>query len=192
MQIQSIKSQNFMTVIAKKERQSSSATETSGISMKNNNDVYITGARNSDVSDKEATQKVMTPDMAAAFAEKYDVKNMTRNDYGRLLQELRDSGVISSKDYSVGFGGAVPYTAPDGVQMTMGSAGSTGLDEWPSGKDKADFTKLLRDCARYCIEFASKQEEDSDGEKVGHSLADSYNRLLEVFNQISRATQQNH
>lgn len=188
MHIQNISSQKVMAVIAGKERYSSSAVETTGISLKNNNDVYIAGAGNSDVYDKEQT-KVLTPDMAAAFAEKYDVKNMTRNDYGRLLQELRDSGVISSKDFSVGFGGAVPYTEPNGVQMTMGSVGSAGLDAWPTGKDKADFTKLLRDCARYCIEFASKQEEDSDGEKVGNSLSDSYNRLLEVFDQISRAAQ---
>ena len=191
MQIHHITPHKAMTVIAEKGRYSSSAVETAGISLKNNNDVYIAGAGDSDMYDKEQA-KVLTPDMAAAFAEKYDVKNMTRNDYGRLLQELRDSGVISSKDFSVGFGGAVPYTEPDGVQMTMGSAGSAGLDAWPSGKDKADFTKLLRDCARYCIEFASKQEEDSDGRKVGDSLSDSYNCLLEVFDQISRAAQRNH
>lgn len=191
MQIHHIPPQKAMAVIAEKGRYSSSAVETARISLKNNNDVYIAGAGDSDMYDKEQA-KVLTPDMAAAFAEKYDVKNMTRNDYGRLLQELRDSGVISSKDFSVGFGGAVPYTEPDGVQMTMGSAGSAGLDAWPSGKDKADFTKLLRDCARYCIEFASKQEEDSDGRKVGDSLSDSYNCLLEVFDQISRAAQRNH
>ena len=191
MHIQNISSQKVMAVIAGKERYSSSAVETAGISLKNNNDVYIAGAGDSDMYDKEQA-KVLTPDMAAAFAEKYNVKNMTRNDYGRLLQELRDSGVISSKDFSVGFGGAVPYTEPDGVQMTMGSAGSAGLDAWPSGKDKADFTKLLRDCARYCTEFASKQGKDSEGEKIGNSLSDSYNRLLEVFDQISRTARQNH
>lgn len=181
--IHDVKSQKVTKVIAAKERHFSSAVETAGISLKNNIDVYIAGSGNSDAYDKEQA-KVLTPDMAAAFAEKYNVKNMTRNDYGRLLQELRDSGVISSQDFSVGFGGAVPYTEPDGVQMTMGSAGSAGLDAWPSGKDKADFTKLLRDCARYCMEFASKQEEDSEGEKVGNSLSDSYNRLLEVLVQI--------
>lgn len=192
MQVHNVKSQKVTTMIAEKGKYSSSAVETTGVSLKNNHDIYIAGTTNSEVCDKEKTQKILTPDMAAAFAERYDVKNMTRNDYGKLLQELRNFGVISSKDFSVGFGGAVPYTEPDGVQMTMGSVGSAGLDAWPSGKDKADFTKLLRDCARYCTGFASKQEEDSDGKKMGNSLSDSYNRLLGIFDQIDRATQHNH
>ena len=153
-------------------------------------DVYIAGSASSDVCGMEKSQKVLTPDMALALSEKYDVKNMTRNEYGKLLQELRGSGVISSKDFSVGFGGEVPYTEPDGVQMTLGSTDWAGIDTWPSGNEKVDFTKLLRACARYCTDFASKQEEGSDGEIVGSSLSDSYTRLLKIFEQIDSAARQ--
>lgn len=155
-------------------------------------DVYIAGSASSDVCGMEKRQKVLTPDMASALSEKYDVKNMTRDEYGKLLQELRDSGVISSKDFSVGFGGEVPYTEPDGVQMALGSTDWVGIDTWPSGNEKVDFTKLLRACARYCTDFASKQEEGSDGEIMSSSLSDSYTRLLKIFEQIDSAARQKH
>lgn len=149
-------------------------------------DVYTSGNL---VYESEAP-KGLTADMALSLAERYDVKNMTRNEYGSLLQELRNSGVISSKDFGVGFGGEVPYTAPDGVRMTMGTADGTGLEPWPSGNGKADFTKLLRACANYCRDFAVGQEKDSDGSMVGHSLCDSYQRLSDILDQIEQASWQ--
>ena len=152
-------------------------------------DIYTPG---NSIYKSECVKKPLPPDLVASLAEKYDVKNMTRNEYGSLLQELRDSGVISSKDFGVGYGGEGPYVEPDGVQMTMGATDGTGLEPWPSGNEKADFTKLLRACARYCTDFASQQEGESDGRNVGNSLADSYQRLLEVFDQIDRAAQRRH
>ncbi len=76
--------------------------------------------------------------------------------------------------------------------MTLGSADWVGIDTWPSGNEKVDFTKLLRACARYCTDFVSKQEEGSDREIVGSSLSNSYTRLLEIFEQIDSAARQNH
>lgn len=72
--------------------------------------------------------------------------------------------------------------------MTLGSTDWIGIDTWPSGNEKVDFTKLLRACARYCTDFASKQEEGSDGEIVSNSLSDSYTRLLKIFEQIDSQT----
>lgn len=142
---------------------------------------YISG--DGEYKVKQETSK-FTDEMVTSLAKKYDVKNITRNEYGKLLQELRGSGVISSKDFSVGFGGEVPYTKPDGVQMKLGSTNWVGIDTWPSGNEKVDFTKLLRACAKYCTDFASKQEEGSDEKIVSNSLSDSYTRLLEIFEQI--------
>ena len=146
-------------------------------------DTYVPGI--GEEPEKQTTKK-LTDEQANSLAEKYDVKNMTRNEYGNLLQELRDSGIISSQDFSVGFGGAVPYTAPDGVKMTIGETDYTGLEPWPSGTGKADFTKLLRACASYCAEFASMQKEHTAEKNVGSSLSESYTRLLAVFEQIKR------
>ena len=44
---------------------------------------------------------------------------MTRDEYGSLLKELRNAGVISSQDFSVGFGGAVPYNGPSGKVLQI-------------------------------------------------------------------------
>lgn len=44
---------------------------------------------------------------------------MTRDEYGSLLKELRNAGVISSQDFSVGFGGTVPYNGPSGKVLQI-------------------------------------------------------------------------
>ena len=77
-------------------------------------DTYISG--DGEYKVKPETSK-LTDEMAASLAKKYDVKNMTRDEYGSLLKELRNAGVISSQDFSVGFGGAVPYNGPSGLTI---------------------------------------------------------------------------
>lgn len=154
-----------------------------------NEDVYIPSGSIAEYPGEKMNRKNLSPEMALALASKYDVTNMTRNEYGNLLRELRDSGVISSKDFSVGYGGEVPYTAPDGVRMTMGDRDDMGLEPWPFDGRKADFTKLLRSCAKYCERFASEQE-DGDEKIMGSSLGDSYHELLKVFDQIRRTAKE--
>lgn len=154
-----------------------------------NEDVYIPNGSIAEYPGEKLNRKKLSPEMALALASKYDVTNMTRNEYGNLLCELRDSGVISSKDFSVGYGGEVPYTAPDGVRMTMGDKDDMGLEPWPFDGRKADFTKLLRSCAKYCERFVSEQE-DSDERIMGSSLADSYHELLKIFDQIGRTAKE--
>lgn len=130
----------------------------------------------------------LTSEAADSLAKKYDVKNMTRGEYGNLLKDLRDLGVISSKDFSVGFGGAVPYNGPSGLMI--GTSNDPGLDPWPFGQEKTDFTKLLRSCAQYCKNFSYSQNIDGKGEEICSSLSDSYNRLLEIFDQIEKSSKQ--
>ncbi len=79
-------------------------------------DTYISG--DGEYKVKPETSK-LTDEMAASLAKKYDVKNMTRDEYGSLLKELRNAGVISSQDFSVGFGGAVPYNGPSGKVLQI-------------------------------------------------------------------------
>lgn len=156
-----------------------------------NEDIFISNGSRAEYPNEELNRKNLSPEMASALASKYDVSNMTRSEYGNLLRELRDSGVISSKDFSVGYGGEVPYTAPDGVRMTMGDKDDMGLEPWPLDGKKADFTKLLQSCAKYCERFVSAQEdEDSDERMMGSSLGDSYRELLKIFDQIGRAAKE--
>ncbi len=160
------------------------------VSLTANKDVYISHGGIAEYPGEKVNRKNLSLEMASALASKYDVTNMTRNEYGNLLRELRDSGVISSKDFSVGYGGEVPYTAPDGVRMTMGDKDDMGLEPWPFDGRRADFTKILRSCAKYCESFVSERDEDSDERIVGSSLGESYHELLKIFDQIGRAAKE--
>lgn len=144
-------------------------------------DTYISG--DGEYKVKPETSK-LTDEMAISLAKKYDVKNMTRDEYGSLLKELRNAGVISSQDFSVGFGGAVPYNGPSG--LTIGASKDSGLEAWPFGKEKGDFTKLLRACAQYCKDFSYSQDKDGKGKEICNSMSGSYQRLLEAFEQIGK------
>lgn len=72
------------------------------VSLTANKDVYISHGGIAEYPGEKVNRKNLSLEMASALASKYDVTNMTRNEYGNLLRELRDSGVISSKDFSVG------------------------------------------------------------------------------------------
>lgn len=144
-------------------------------------DTYISG--DGEYKVKPETSK-LTDEMAISLAKKYDVKNMTRDEYGSLLKELRNAGVISSQDFSVGFGGAVPYNGPSG--LTIGASKDSGLEAWPFGKEKGDFTKLLRACAQYYKDFSYSQDKDGKGKEICNSMSGSYQRLLSAFEQIGK------
>ena len=150
-----------------------------------NKDVFVRSANTEMPSEIKRTTKSLTSDAAQSLAEKYDVTNMTRNEFCQLLGELRNMGIISSQDFSVGYGGEIPCYLKEGESvMTEGP-----LEEptWPMGNERADFIKLLRSCADYCSDFAADQEEGSDGRTVGNSLAGSYHRLIDVLEQIKKA-----
>ena len=152
-------------------------------------DVFVRSANTEMFSEVKRTAKSLTQDDAHSLAQKYDVTNMTRNEFNQLLSELRNMGVISSQDFSAGYGGEIPCYLKEGESvMTEGP-----LEEptWPMGNERVDFIKLLRSCANYCSDFAADQEEDSDGKKVGNSLADSYHRLIDVLEQIKKAEKEN-
>lgn len=152
-------------------------------------DVFVRSAHAEIFPEMKQTTKSLKPDDALALAQKYDVTNMTRNEFNQLLGELRNMGVIGSQDFSAGYGGEIPHYLKEGESvMTYGP-----LEEptWPMGNERVDFIKLLRSCADYCSDFAAGQEENSDGRKVGNSLADSYHRLIHALEQIKKAGEEN-
>ena len=153
-------------------------------------DVFVRSANTEMFSEIKRTAKSLTQDDAHSLAQKYDVTNMTRNEFNQLLSELRNMGIINSQDFSVGYGGEIPHDLKEGeVRMTYGAPDES--IRWPMGNERVDFIKLLRSCANYCSDFAADQEEDSDGRKVGNSLADSYHRLIDVLEQIKKAEKEN-
>lgn len=98
-------------------------------------DVY--SARKQPTAEAEKTRP-FTKEAAGSLAEKYNVRSMSRNSYSRLLQELRDSGMISSKEFSEGYSGS---GLPEEIAEAL-----------PFGEDEADFLRLLQKGAALCSE----------------------------------------
>ena len=51
----------------------------------------------------------LTEDLVRALAQKYDVTHMSRNEYTLFLYDLRNAGVITTQEFSAGYGGTLPH-----------------------------------------------------------------------------------
>lgn len=138
-------------------------------------DVYVSQPDDSNALNIEKLLKPMTADTAHSLGSRYTITNMTRNQYSSLLRELRDMGIITPQDFSVGYGGMIPYTD------TKGKTAYTEADGWPRGKEQTDFAELLQNCANTCRNFMSSQGEAINSTRM---TSDSYDRLSKIFNQI--------
>ena len=110
-------------------------------------DVYVSQPDDSNALNIEKLLKPMTADTAHSLGSRYTITNMTRNQYSRLLRELRDMGIITPQDFSVGYGGMIPYT------NTNGKTAYTEADGWPHEKEQANFAEILQNCANTCRNF---------------------------------------
>ncbi len=133
----------------------------------------------------ETKNNGLTAKQAGELAKRYDVKNMTQEEYHSLLKELKDQGLISLKDMRTCGAGEVPHIPIDGIRCIEG--GKKDFYPWPAEGDRADFTKILSDnlnlCNSYLFEYAK-----TDGEKdFGSSMAQSYSQVIDLFQQISNA-----
>lgn len=98
-----------------------------------------------------------------ALTQKYDLRGMNRNQYSRLLAELRDAGIITYKEYSAAYGGTLPQ-------------GSGTAPRWPYGKGEIDFVRFLDACVIYCEQAAGNPE-----------LTAIYTKLRGIFCHIDHA-----
>ena len=114
-------------------------------------DVYVSQPDDSNALNIEKLLKPMTADTAHSLGSKYTVTNMTRNQYSSLLRELRDMGIITPQDFSVGYGGMIPYT------NTNGKTAYTEADGWPQGKEQANFCKIVRILVEILCRAKAKQ-----------------------------------
>lgn len=133
----------------------------------------------------ETKNSALTAKQAGELAKRYDVKNMTQEEYHSLLKELKDQGLISLKDMRTCGAGEVPYIPIDGIRCIEG--GKKDFHPWPASGDRADFTKILSGnlnlCRSYLLEYAK-----TDGEReFGSSMTQSYTQMIDLFQQISDA-----
>lgn len=133
------------------------------------NDVYVPGRI---MCSATVEYKALTGPQLSALSEKYDLNSMTRAQYGQLLKELRDSGVITQKEFGDGYSGMVP--------------GENAASALPCGQERFDAETLMNDLAERSVTAVEglKVSEQSNGN--ANALAASYARLADVFSKIAR------
>lgn len=134
-------------------------------------DYYVSGG--SSAVQTETKIKPFTSAMASELAGKYDVQNMSRNQYTKLLAELRDSGVLTPQEYSAAYGGTMP-TDDQSVY-------------WPHGSEAVDFSQLLRDCEASCADYTTNTAQTDSEKANGEMLTAAYSKLGGILEQISQA-----
>ena len=116
----------------------------------------------------------LTEDMVRTLAQKYDVTHMSRNEYSLLLYDLRSAGVITTQEFSAGYGGTLPHAAKTPETL-------------PLGDNKADFAELLKQYVGYCDEFLEVSAGNGLEQDHLRSLLSTYSHLYMLFRQIHSA-----
>ncbi len=123
----------------------------------------------------DQAKAAMPEEAARGLAEKYDVRNLSRNEYSLLLCDLRNAGFITTQEFSAGYGGTLPH-------------GAMELPEpLPLGDNKADFMALLAQYVRYCGGFLEISARSGPEWAHIQSLLTTYSRLDALFKQIHEA-----
>lgn len=137
-------------------------TGASASAARRESDIYAPGQS---VYSSIAEPKAMSGPQLSALSEKYNLHSLTRAQYGQLLKELRDSGVITRKEFGDGYSGVVPGE-------------SSAL---PCGQEPFDAEVLMKALAQSSAAAA----EGLEGQSNAKALASSYARLSEVFSKIA-------
>ena len=120
----------------------------------------------------------LTEDMAHTFAQKYDVTNLSRNEYSLLLSALRNEDMITTQEFSAAYGGTLPHGA---------APGTTTLHPLPLGDNKSDFTALLKQYVTCCTAFLQLSPAGTMEHNHVKSLLSTYSHLSSLFGQIQAA-----
>ena len=121
---------------------------------------------------------VLTEDMVRTLTQKYDVTHMSRNEYSLLLSDLRSAGVITTQEFSAGYGGTLPRAC-----IPVAKSPET----LPLGDNKTDFVELLKQYVGYCGEFLKVSAGNSLEQDHSRSLLSTYSHLYMLFRQIHSA-----
>lgn len=117
----------------------------------------------------------LTEDMARTLAQKYEVTHMNRNEYSLLLSDLRSAGIITTQEFSAGYGGTLPHASIPAAKSP---------ETLPLGDSKADFTELLKQYVGYCDEFLKESAGNGLEQAHSRSLLSTYSHLHMLFRQI--------
>ena len=120
----------------------------------------------------------LTEDMVRTLTQKYDVAHMNRNEYSLLLSDLRSAGVITTQEFSAGYGGTLPHASIPVAKFP---------ETLPLGDNKTDFVELMKQYVGYCGEFLKVSAGNSLEQDHSKSLMSTYSHLYTLFRQIHSA-----
>lgn len=117
----------------------------------------------------------LTEDLVRALAQKYDVTHMSRNEYTLFLYDLRNAGVITTQEFSAGYGGTLPHAS-----IPVAKSPET----MPLGDSRTDFAELLKQYVGYCNECLKASAGNSLEQEHSNSLLSTYSHLYMLFRQV--------
>jgi len=120
----------------------------------------------------------LTEDMVRTLTQKYDVTHMSRNEYSLLLYDLRSAGVITTQEFSAGYGGTLPHAHIPAVKSP---------EALPLGDNKTDFVELLKQYVGYCGECLKISAGNGLEQEHLRSLLSTHSHLHMLFRQIHSA-----
>lgn len=118
---------------------------------------------------------VLTEDLVRTLAQKYDVTHMSRNEYTLFLYDLRNAGVITTQEFSAGYGGTLPHAS-----IPVAKSPET----MPLGDSRTDFAELLKQYVGYCNECLKASAGNSLEQEHSNSLLSTYSHLYMLFKQV--------
>lgn len=165
--------------------QNQQQTKTGGI-FQSRTDIYTSNWKQISKAQSETPHKDLTNDMAKELAKKYDLTNITRDEYHQMLKELRDSEIISKSEYTIAAGGLVPANpeANTGCCYTEPPFGTHAT--WPSNNQRTNCMSIVQSYGKYCDSYANyfaKQSKDVTA-SIGKNFSNTYMHLEEILQKI--------
>ncbi len=168
--IQRISGQSYITP-----RNHPAKVGTKQTSSRMTSDIYMRGHAERDGTDAKTVP--FTKGMASKLAETYDVENMSRNEYTKLIADLRDRGVLTSQEFSIAYSGKLPP-----------SEQKAGL---PYGSESANFPKILRECELACTNYVNHGTATEQERANSEEMLATYSKLRGIFQDMNQASVQN-
>lgn len=153
---------------------------------KQNMDTYVATKPNADSIETEMVKK--TEDKALfyglddkewqAFAKKYDVENLTREEKKQLLTELKDKGVLNEKEYQTTNLVFIPCDIEQGGKITIGEQKTFDLED-------KNWLNKFDNIANYCDSLLDMIEDDSSKKQNIEEIRNIYLKIADIFDKIA-------
>lgn len=186
MNISDLGNQQAVRFLSSSNLSQNSQQAKSGKAVPTRTDVYISNWGQTSKMQSETPRKDFTNDMAKELAKKYNVTNITRDEYHQLLKELRDKEVINKSEYTIAAGGLVPANPEANMGCCYMEPPFGTHATWPSNHQRVNGMSIVQSYGKYCdsyVDYFAKQSKDITA-SIGQSFSNTYKHLEEILQKI--------